>query len=1101
MTLDPETYPSRAAYRKAVIEQAKELGLPATGKTEEIADLVRIATSDPASWSEADLKKIAPHLSIHQDVGENSSDRVDSMMREGVDNGMVDSLGNMLSGRWSWGKGLRDGDAYVFLSGKLKFKSKDSPRLAPGNIPLFHMRTKKGQSIFDAIKTATRPAQDADLDVPMLSRGKADPGPNQPNIDSRVTEILKLRAFWDSASDVLRERATGLGELADRVDKFFDQWRTNQARAYGMMFEALRKVERQTGSGQVYDDFRRYQAAKENGRTSVADNIRNNGTEALESLIAAWEQVADHTGRANQEVGVQVYDPKQGKWRTIGRVKGFWPRVLNQATSDAMNDPYLNEKTYQRWVQMGDELIAAGHIESHEEMGKFLNTYFSHGSNDYFAGMEKARQIPLPESFYEYGIEGAIGYIENWARRLAQIENFGQKTTAQTKDAFDQAMGKTTSKKTEEYINAVRERVYNEHDNTMMTRGVQRANMVATAIHLGNPATASLNLIGGTTLNVMAYGWVPTFRGGMDIAIKMMAQNPKRAWKTLTDDSITDMLGSDVSTMKKSGLLARQTWRSFKDLTTLPEGLWREMVELGVLRNDFMQIHNDAQFHGLSGSGDAILGKAVSLSLKAGGYTPFEYFIRTNAALSGRHMLNGALKHWNKNIESRKSRAALAWFQRNKFDTDKLIAENGQGPETNRFIRYASNLTNGTYQVDQTPLWIDTLTGKTIGKYQKFLTQVNRLYYRNFHRPMIESLKGGEKITYTKPDGTKATGKGARVKPFLDTLRFFAAPAIAFNLLLGPLREGLFGYVDPSADDDEIEKLLEDDKTFEAFILLAENAWFGIMGMGALGLVGNYGQAFYDIADRQRMKNPLDPPALAPIKGMGELLMRAAEQGTLTRRDIDDVLTQTVSQYRTGKRVGLTSLDQLTEGIREVELEALRRDKSYARKMARRYADENDIVNERRMPARFAKTPMSPINRKVYEEVMLGNHQTVRMLIKQELMDTEKYPEIDDVNKAMLSIRGAVRARDPIRISASPSDEERYQFMEWLKDRVGEENYTRVERVGDQYRETAAKAGLMSPVNEIEAIMSKVNREIERDVYKSDEMREFAIDQMLSPKN
>ena len=139
------------ANRKDVVSRAKALGLPATGTTEQITRLVEIAEADPATWSPDDFKAIAPHLSIHQDNRPDSAARVDAIMRDGLNTGMVDSLGNMVRGEWTWARGLKGGDAYVFISGALKFDGKGNPRLAPGNKPLFHIKTEPGQDIYDAI--------------------------------------------------------------------------------------------------------------------------------------------------------------------------------------------------------------------------------------------------------------------------------------------------------------------------------------------------------------------------------------------------------------------------------------------------------------------------------------------------------------------------------------------------------------------------------------------------------------------------------------------------------------------------------------------------------------------------------------------------------------------------------------------------------------------------------------------------------------------------------------------------------------------------------------------------------------------------------------
>lgn len=147
---------TNAGSRKELQRLAKELGLPATGKTEEIANLLEIAGKSPAAWSRADFETIAPHLSIHQDLREDSIRRVEIIMSEGLNRGMVDSVSNWINKRWTWAKGkLKNGDAYLFITMKLKFRSKDSPWLAEGNVPIYHFRTREGQDLYEAITQGT----------------------------------------------------------------------------------------------------------------------------------------------------------------------------------------------------------------------------------------------------------------------------------------------------------------------------------------------------------------------------------------------------------------------------------------------------------------------------------------------------------------------------------------------------------------------------------------------------------------------------------------------------------------------------------------------------------------------------------------------------------------------------------------------------------------------------------------------------------------------------------------------------------------------------------------------------------------------------------
>jgi hypothetical protein len=148
--------------RASAQQEAKALGLPAIGPTDQIARTVRIARADPRTWTREDFDLIAPHLSVHQDLRDGAAGRVQAILSEGLIKGMVDNVANMTGGKvWTWARGLMGKPAYVFISGGLKYQGEGNPRLAPGNKPLFAITPKQGQGFYDALQTAVMPAAPA----------------------------------------------------------------------------------------------------------------------------------------------------------------------------------------------------------------------------------------------------------------------------------------------------------------------------------------------------------------------------------------------------------------------------------------------------------------------------------------------------------------------------------------------------------------------------------------------------------------------------------------------------------------------------------------------------------------------------------------------------------------------------------------------------------------------------------------------------------------------------------------------------------------------------------------------------------------------------
>jgi hypothetical protein len=162
---------SKPVKRSEIQAEAKSLGLPSSGKTEEIQELIGIVKSDPRTWTQEQYNLIRPHLAIHQDFRPGSAERSESIMREGLRSGMVDYLEPMERGEYSYAKGLIGTDAYLFPSRGLKFKSASDPHLAPGNIPLFRITPQKGQNIYEAIVQTAEKRQADDVMAQFL-KGK-----------------------------------------------------------------------------------------------------------------------------------------------------------------------------------------------------------------------------------------------------------------------------------------------------------------------------------------------------------------------------------------------------------------------------------------------------------------------------------------------------------------------------------------------------------------------------------------------------------------------------------------------------------------------------------------------------------------------------------------------------------------------------------------------------------------------------------------------------------------------------------------------------------------------------------------------------------------
>jgi hypothetical protein len=412
---------------------------------------------------------------------------------------------------------------------------------------------------------------------------------------------------------------------------------------------------------------------------------------------------------------------------------------------------------------------------------------------------------------------------------------------------------------------------------------------------------------------------------------------------------------------------------------------------------------------------------------------------------------------------------------------DKLIVEQGNGPETDKLLRYFANISQGSYTITQVPIFIDTPIGKFLFKYQKFSTQVMRSTWMNTFKPALDAvlnknqevqlpnatrqllyklrLAEAKEMGDTRPvkldDIPKKVGKAqARALTIIPAMMWLASAYVGGEVLLR-LRDMLFGVLMKGPDYEDIIKAFEDDDESKWAYLGLERAWYNLIGIGALGLLGNYAQFFLDWSDRERFKNPLDPPSLGVIKETANFIGTAYDQRTITAGDIDDFATRQVSAYRATKKLAQSTAGWFgAEDLPTVKQEMFRREVASINKYARRWADEAGIEYRMRRPGDVAATERTPINRKIASYLQAGDVEMAGIYAKDYL---DSLPKKERKN-AIQSITSSARNRQPLRLGSGPMDEdERKAFLRWLKDNVSEEKYKEIAELDKEYQKNYKK--------------------------------------------
>jgi hypothetical protein len=798
-----------------------------------------------------------------------------------------------------------------------------------------------------------------------------------------------------SAPDKLRS-GLGLDDLAKRIENYYDTYASRLGVANGIIRDAFKRIDfgGKTAALTTFEEFIR---ARENGRTEDAQSILDMATDSERQLIDAWNEIARQTGEINTSIRtpdgkpMRVWDAKRNEWRPIRSVRNFFPRAFRREVMEVMQNPDLDPVL---WQSLLDSLVEEGLAETTRDAENYLlREWFSDEvAQDYFAGVEKARTEPLPEIFYDYSWDAATRYLRKWSRRTAQIENFGQTIGKFQKEWFDKNIPKVRDQETQNYLNSIKERIYEIEQFNALTNMANWANSLATAAQLGNPVSASLNLLGGTITNVQDFG------------IKEIA-------------------------------------KSYANLVLDWKNVQNEGTTLGILNKDFMNILNDHvemdadKYFSKEQKISQALAKFSNFMLTVGGFNGAENIVRSSAMLAARARLNSFLNDVRNGSENDSVKRFREWVKRENLDVDSLILEDGAGKETEKFMRRAVNVPQGSYSIDMTPVFIDSAAGRFLLKYQKFGTQVNRFFYNHFL-----------KTFYDNPTP----------RNFMRIAGFLGSAIIGGGAIIA-IREA-FGYGDPGPDDEEIKKAFENEDTARGWSLIFSRAWQNIMSAGSLGFFANYAQFAKDWQDQQRVKNPFSPPGLASVDAVIDVFNRLRDQGKLTARDLDEIAETTLSFYRANKRIGLAAMDAMGSDAREVRRFAAQKEIREVREYGRRYSEAMEIeFKQRTAPGAVVRTPMTPVNKAITDALQQGDAARARLLVRKAVSGLRG----EERDRVEASIRASVRNRQPIQIGGSaPSQQELQAFMRWSRQNLPAEKYQMIRRADMRYRRAASRAGM-----------------------------------------
>lgn len=580
-------------------------------------------------------------------------------------------------------------------------------------------------------------------------------------------------------------------------------------------------------------------------------------------------------------------------------------------------------------------------------------------------------------------------FVSGWAERTAQIEAYGQRVGPGGRDAFDRAMAQTRSTTARNYIFAAQDHAYRvQRGDPTLRRALANVTGATSGLMLGNPWSAVRNLAGGLAQTVNQHGLLRSLEGLRDL------------WGGIADAEQAGAVKADVA---------------------------------------------DIVF---GGEGADMVHDAVSLTLKASGFSAAETFARAHSYLTARAFLRDAIATTRTDPSGRRSLQYRAFIKRLGADADALLAQNLKGPRTESFLRAAVRDAQGGYRFNQVPLFMDSALGRFLFQFGRWGTQAVRFHARNTFGPAVL----GEVVTVRDRGQTVER----RVRTLMPLLRS-PLVAIGAGAITLALREALMGTARSDAGWDEIWRTKNEDQQ-RAFALALDRVANDVIFAGTFGALTDYGALLKDAATRNRFKNPIEPPAVSILKEAGALAYKQAQQGTLTHEDYERFFGAVVSGYRVTSRMVYHFADWLGAGWERARLERADSDRRFVRNAGYRFADELGMDES---PYRGDwlpnVTPRTPIYARIEDALLLGDAFKANRLAAEYLAGVPAA----NFREARTALLSSVRARQPVKPGGSTGRHLQEVFLEWARRRLSDAEYRRLVDVQSRYLETAEKAQIM----------------------------------------
>lgn len=653
---------------------------------------------------------------------------------------------------------------------------------------------------------------------PKGSTPKGDP--NFIRVESAPKRLFK-GLLTEGAADVLAKTKNKIGQLLSKqIRKHVDVEQELTGKLTAELDRATKGMSKSDVKAAI-TELEPYLAAKENRRPlpTLSKNAQ--------SLLTAWENIAEQTGLISEAHNVQVFDPTTGGYRPMHRIgRAYVPRMFKPEVQRVLSDPRSDPKLFN---DLANALAAHRGITPEAAATELRGVAGRFQASDFMGNLEMARTGQLPEIFYDYNLGNLTSrYLPGFTERMSQIISFGQRLgpreSPSRPNLWDVAMKEAEDAGTQHWLRAAEDQSANLRAAAGPGKVAQQGQTIASGLLLSSPTTTVFrNLLSGVAATTEILG---------------VRRSLAALFKTISDSS---------------------TKANAKEIGAIRENI-----------GEFMHADQLGQSRA-----DELIRGATNTALKWSGYNASENFVRTHAAVTASQFAKDAVASLAKDPTSGRSKEALGLFKRTGVDAEKIVAENADwktGAETRKFIRTVIRDSQGGYRYDMVPLWSGSTAGRLLYQYGRYGVQRARNIWKNGIQPLI-----GEEVQW---HGKTMVRRDAR--PILK----MGASAILLGEAFALAANGFFGRDRKDASVQEITQALSEDQK-EGAMMAIDRLTNDIIMAGSFGIYGQPLDAAKAMKDKGRFRNPAEPPSLASVKAVAKLTENAIDQGgVVTNRDL-----------------------------------------------------------------------------------------------------------------------------------------------------------------------------------------------------------------------